>query len=69
MDIEQERNGNVTELEREWSRNGTGMELEWSWNGMEREWNRNGTKFQRTDNGSSIKGSQLVYNRITGQVP
>ena len=68
-DIEQERNGNGTELEREWSGNGTGTEREWSWNGIEREWNGNGTKFQRMDNGSSIKGSQLVYNRITGQVP
>ena len=42
--------------------NGTGM-------GTEREWNGNGTKIQRMDNGSSIKGSQIVYNRITGRAP
>ena len=33
------------------------------------EWNGNGTTIQRMDNGSSIKGSQLVYNQITSWAP
>ena len=47
-------------MEQNWNRIGTGME---------RKPNGNGTKIQGMDNGSSIKGSQLVYNRITGWAP
>ena len=53
-------NRNWTELERKWNGNGTEME---------RELNRNGTEIQwklRTDNGSSVKGSKLVYNCMYG---
>ena len=55
--IEQERNGNGTELEQEWSRNGTELEREWSGNGAgtELEWNWNEVGMERIGNGTEME--------------
>ena len=51
MDLE--RNGNLTESERNWNENG--MELEPKWNGKERKMNGNGTKIERIMKGKKRK--------------
>ena len=73
--IEQERNGNGTELELDWNRNGAGLEQNCNNNGagMKRERNGNGTEMEQKFNGRT-KNAQfmvpsLLYDCIQAGCP
>ena len=54
--IEQEWNGNGTELELDWNGNGAGMEWERNGNGTAMEWEWNGTGMERNWNKDLMDG-------------
>ena len=67
-----------TEMEQKLNKNWTEIEqkieqiLNGNWTEIEQKINRNWTEMEwklRTDNRSSVRGSQLVYNHITGKIP